>query len=414
VLTSEFARRLIEHKRDGGRIEPEEWRTLIRGFMRLEVDDAQLAALAMAALLRGLDLDETIGLTAALIESGDVIDLGLDDFVLDKHSSGGVGDTVSLVVVPIVAACGVPVAKVSGRALGHTGGTLDKLEAIPGVRTEIDPQQFAAIVRDVGCAIVAQSERLVPADKRLYALRDRTGTVPSPGLIAASMVSKKIASGADGIVYDVKCGNGAFMKDEPAAQALARLLVDVTTAFGKRGAAVVSPMSEPLGPAVGTALEAIEAREYLSGRRRDPRLHELVEVIATRMVELAGLDRAHVHAALAGSGPYERFIAMIEAQGGSRAALESLAPDPVTAEAHAESGGFVVGIDAEQIGELARALHLRAGSTAGVRVALRVGDPVEAGQAVGTVYGGDEEDARALTRAFTVSASEPRSISAMR
>jgi pyrimidine-nucleoside phosphorylase len=414
VLNSEFARRLIERKRDGGRIEPEDWRTLTGAFMRLEVDDGQLAALAMAALLRGLDLEETVGLTAALIESGDVIDLGLDDFVLDKHSSGGVGDTISLVVVPIVAACGVRVAKVSGRALGHTGGTLDKLEAIPGVRTEIGPQEFAAIVREVGCAIVAQSERLVPADKRLYALRDRTGTIPSPGLIAASMVSKKIASGADGIVYDVKCGNGAFMKDEASAGALARLLVEVTTAFGKRSAAVVSPMNEPLGPAVGTALEAIEAREYLSGRRRDARLHELVDVIASRMVELAGLDRARVHQALAGNGPYERFIAMIEAQGGSRAALESLTPDPVTAEAHAQSSGYVAGIDAEQIGELARELHLRGGSTAGVRVALRVGDPVEAGQPVGTVYGGGEEEARTLSRAFTVSVSEARSTSAMR
>lgn len=408
MLNSEFARRLIERKRDGGRITVQEWQLLIRAYMSGAVEDAQLAALAMAALLRGLDLEETIGLTAAMVDSGDVLDLGLEEFVVDKHSSGGVGDTISLIVVPLVAACGVHVAKVSGRALGHTGGTLDKLESIPGLRTELEPAEFAAVVREVGCAIVAQSARLVPADKRLYALRDLTGTVPSPGLIAASMVSKKIAAGAGGIVYDVKCGNGAFMKDEPSAHALARLLVDVTVSFERRCAAVVSPMNEPLGPAVGTALEVIEACAYLQGSRRDPRLHELVEILAGEMLELAGVDRARVREALAGKEPYERFVAMIEAQGGSRAALEALRPDAETALAQAPAAGFVTGIETAAVGELARDLHLRSGNGAGLRVAVRIGDAVEAGQPLGTVYGGLEADARALASAFTIGAERAR------
>jgi thymidine phosphorylase len=264
-------------------------------------------------------------------------------------------------------------------------------------------------VRDVGCAIVAQSARIVPADKRFYALRDRTGTVPSPGLIAASMVSKKIASGADGIVYDVKFGNGAFMHDPASAHVLARLLVDVTVAFGRRCTAVVSAMNEPLGPAVGTALEVIEAREYLLGRRRDARLHELVGAIAGAMLALAGRDGADVARALDGTQPYERFVAMVEAQGGSRAALESLEAASTSASALAEADGYVVAIDAWRIGELARELHRRGGDRCGVRIAVRVGDAVTRAQPLGTVIGGGEEDARILAEAFTIAALPPPS-----
>jgi pyrimidine-nucleoside phosphorylase len=428
-METNAVRRLIERKRDGGRIEAPEWRSLIRDYVRGRVDEAQMSALAMACVFMGLDLDETVGLTGAMIESGERIDLGIDEFVLDKHASGGVGDTVSLIVVPLVAACGVRVAKVSGRALGHTGGTLDKLEAIPGVRTELSPNEFVAVVREVGCAIVAQSTTIVPADKQLYALRDRTGTIPSPGLIAASMVSKKIAGGADGIVYDVKCGNGAFVKDVASAHALARMLVDVTESFGRQAAAIISDMDEPLGTAIGAGLEAIEARDYLSRTHRDPRLHELVYVLAGTMLELAGHRREELVEALADYGPYERFVAMIEAQGGTREAFEALAPPVAEFEARAQSSGYVTAIDAVQIGELARDITARGTPCSGIRVERRIGDAVRQNEALGRAIGGTEVDAWTLAGAFaigpqppdrrqlvveTLSGSEARSTSAMR
>jgi len=397
-------RHIIERKRDGGRIDPAQWRELVLDFARGQVDEAQMAALAMACVFHGIDHDETVALTAATIESGERIDLGLADFVIDKHSTGGVGDTVSLIVVPVVAACGVHVAKVSGRALGHTGGTLDKFEAIPGVRTEIEPATFAAIVRDAGCAIAAQSDRLVPADKALYALRDRTATIPSPGLITASIVSKKIAAGADGIVYDVKCGNGAFMKDAESAWTLARMLIGITESFGRSAAAVISDMSQPLGPVVGSGLEAIEARDYLRGERRDPRLHELIVAIAGPMLELAGRERGAVIDALAGEGPYDRFIAMTQAQGGSRAALESLRPAPGASAARAVADGYVSAIDAVRIGELARAIEHRGVPCSGIRILKRIGDSVRRDEPLGYAIGATEADGLALGAAFSVGA----------
>jgi pyrimidine-nucleoside phosphorylase len=435
-MNTETMRRLVERKRDGGRIAADEWHELVAAFTRGTLDEAQMAALAMACVFRGLDLDETIALTAATIDSGERIDLGIDGFVLDKHSSGGVGDTVSLIVVPLVAACGVPVAKVSGRALGHTGGTLDKLEAIPGVRTDLDPPSFAAIVREIGCAISAQSDRLVPADRKLYALRDRTGTVPSPGLIAASIVSKKIAAGADGIVYDVKCGRGAFVPDAAGARALAQTLVDVTERFERRAAVVISDMNEPLGPVVGAGLEAIEARDFLRGDRCDPRLREVVTTIAARMLELAALDPIastdalldRLAAALSSGRAYERFVAMIEAQGGTRNALESLGPASSFASTAAEDG-YVRGIDAVSIGELAREIEARGVPCAGVRIAKRIGDRAERGEPLAFIVGGTEAQAHSLAGTFelgtervaprqpiveTVSGSLARSTSATR
>jgi len=240
----------IARKRDGGSLAAAQWETIVADFLRGPVDDAQMAALAMACVVGGMEIEETRALTRALVASGDTLVIeGLH--AVDKHSSGGVADSASLIVVPLVAACGVPVAKLSGRALGHTGGTLDKLEAIPGVRTDLDPQQFLEQVRAVGCAIAAQSARLVPGDKKLYALRDRTGTIPSIGLIAASIVSKKIAGGAHAIVYDVKAGRGAFMQREADARRLAETLVEVTADFGRRARALVTDMNEPLGGAIG-------------------------------------------------------------------------------------------------------------------------------------------------------------------
>ena len=230
---------------------------------------------------------ETAALTEAFVRSGERLEAP-DPRTVDKHSSGGVADTASLIVVPMVAACGIPVAKLSGRALGHTGGTLDKLEAIDGVRTDLDPERFFACVAEAGCAIAAQSGRLVPADKRIYALRDRTGTVPAAGLIAASIVSKKIAGGAHAFAFDVKAGCGAFLHEPDEARELAELLVRLAQSFGRRSIAFVTDMNEPLGPAIGTGLEAIEARDFLRGTRRDPRLAEVCDALGVAMLEVAG------------------------------------------------------------------------------------------------------------------------------
>ena len=388
-MTDSDMRRAIARKRDGGELAPALWEAIVPAFLDGRVDDAQLAALLMACVLRGLSEREAFALTAAFVASGERLEAP-DARTVDKHSSGGVGDTASLIVVPLVAACGIPVAKLSGRALGHTGGTLDKLEAIEGVRTALAPEAFFACVRSAGCAIAAQSERLVPADKRIYALRDRTATVPSPGLIAASIVSKKIAGGAPAIVYDVKAGSGAFVQDVADARDLAQLLVALGSSFGRRGRALVSDMNEPLGPAIGTGLEAVEARDFLSGVRRDPRLGALCSALGVAMLEVAGFSGdapAALLAALASGRGYATFEAMLAAQGAAPGALERLAPHPSSTPVVAGRSGFVTGVDPVALGELARDLVARDGSRAGIVVAVRTGDRVAPGALLATLYG---------------------------
>ena len=400
-------RRLIERKRDGGSLEVDEWDALVGGFVAGTVDDAQMAAFAMAIVLRGIDLEETYALTHAMAHSGDVLELGFD--AVDKHSSGGVGDAVSLLVVPWVAACGVPVAKLSGRGLGHTGGTLDKLAAIAGVRTDFEPHHFRAAIAEAGCAIAAQTARLVPADKKLYALRDHTGTVPSVGLIASSIVAKKIAGGASSIVYDVKVGRGAFMQDTPLALELARTLVAVTERFGRGAAALVTDMDEPLAPVVGDALELLEALDFLRGDRRDARLSAVAHAVAGAMLEAAGVPdgAARLQRALDDGSAYETFVRMIEAQGGSSAALEELAAHERRHEVLTPHGGYVAQIDAVAVGELVRSLIQRGGAGCGVMLDVRVGDRIERGERLGTVAGGDDADVEHLRAAFTIGEVQP-------
>jgi pyrimidine-nucleoside phosphorylase len=396
--------RALERKRDGGALEAATWERIVDAYDAGDLDEAAVAALLMAATIRGLDGDETYALTDAMIRSGDT--LAHQGMVVDKHSSGGVGDTVSLIAVPLVAACGVRVAKLSGRALGHTGGTLDKLEAIPGVRTSLTPDAFRAQVERVGCAIAAQSERLVPADKKLYALRDRTATVPCIGLIAASIVSKKIAGGAAAVVFDVKVGSGAFVRTAAEARNLAQRLVALTERFGRRAAALVTNMDEPLGTAIGTGLEAIEARDFLSGFRREPRLAEVVDLVASEMLRVADVAdadaRGRLRDALASGAAYERFVAMLEAQGGSRAALEELTPAEPQESVRAARAGNVAAIDAEFLGNAARSLVGESGATAGIVVQRRVGDAVAAGDPLALVVGGSADPA--LVAAFTIEA----------
>ncbi len=405
-----WLRRAIEAKRDGGTIDTATWHRLIGDYVDGRIDDAPVAALAMACAIQGMADDEILALTDAMVASGDVLRLGGERPIVDKHSSGGVGDAVSLVVVPLVAACGVAVAKLSGRALGHTGGTLDKLEAIPGVRTGLAPAVFAAQVERIGCAIAAQSERLVPADKKLYALRDRTGSVPSIGLIAASIVSKKIAGGAQAIVFDVKLGSGAFMHTVAAAERLAGTMVRLTQRGGRRASAIVTDMDEPLAANIGTGLEAIEARDFLRGETSSARFAGLTAAIAGEMLRVGGVAEAEITGRLAsalraGSG-YERFVALVEAQGGSRRALEALAPADAGVAIRATDAGYVGAIAAVAIGEAARDLVAAAGPLAGVRIAAPVGTPVDRGDPLAWLFGGPDSELRErVAAAFTVEAT---------
>jgi pyrimidine-nucleoside phosphorylase len=406
-----WLRRALAAKRDGEPLDAPTWARIIEGYTAGTIDEVPIAALVMAAAIRGLDDDEIVALTEAMVHSGDVLAYPhIAGPVVDKHSSGGVGDTVSLIVVPLVAACGVPVAKLSGRALGHTGGTLDKLEAIPGVRTDLAPGAFVAQVERIGCAIGAQSDRLVPADRKLYALRDRTGTVASVGLIAASIVSKKIAGGADAIVFDVKAGHGAFMPTIDAASGLARTLVRLVARFGRRATAFVTDMEEPLGAAVGTGIEAVEARDFLRGDEREPRLAEATLAIAHELLRLGGIPEAEIAPraldALASGAAYERFAQLVQAQGGSPAALDAIAAHPHRVTVGAARGGVVSAIDGVAIGEAARALVAADGPFAGIRIVARVGTPVRAGEVVAEIAGSSLEGDR-LAAAFAIADAPP-------
>jgi pyrimidine-nucleoside phosphorylase len=406
-----WLRRALAAKRDGASLDGATWARIVEGYTAGTIDEAPVAALLMAATIRGLDDDEIVALTEAMVRSGDVLAYQLSSgAVVDKHSSGGVGDTVSLIVVPLVAACGVAVAKLSGRALGHTGGTLDKLEAIPGVRTDLEPAAFVAQVERIGCAIGAQSDRLVPADRKLYALRDRTASVPSVGLIAASIVSKKIAGGADAIVFDVKSGRGAFMPTVEAATDLARTMVRLVAQFARRSTALVTDMEEPLGAAVGTGIEAVEARDFLRGDERESRLAEASLTIAREMLRVGGLPEDQIAPrvldALASGAAYERFVQLVEAQGGSRAALDAIAAHPHRVSVAASRSGVVTGIDAVAVGEWARELEAADGPFAGIRILARIGTPVRAGQALAEIAG-PSLDPHRVARAFTVGESPP-------
>ena len=395
-------RRAVERKRDGEALESALWESIIAAYSSGDVDDAQMAALAMACVWRGLDTTEAAALTRAMVGSGATLRYPDGMFVVDKHSSGGVSDIVSLVAVPLVAACGVYVAKLSGRALGHTGGTIDKLEAIAGFNATLPMDAFVRQVERIGCAIAAQSDAFVPADKRLYHLRDRTATVPSIGLIASSIVSKKIAGGANAFVFDVKCGSAAFMREVEQAEALARMLVGISQQFGRKARAIVSDMNEPLGRFIGTGLEVIEAREMLRGGTGDARARAGCLRIAVAMLELGGIEDASLRAerALADGSAYEKFVEMIDAQGGTRAALEGLVHDPRVETIRAGADGIVDAIDAVALGNVARTLT-DVNSRAGIRLRARIGDAVASGDVLAEIYG-DGVNAEVIAGAFAL------------
>jgi thymidine phosphorylase len=347
---------VIRRKRDGAELSAEEIGFLVGGIADGSLSDAQVGALAMALFVRGMQPVERVALTAAMTRSGAVLEWDLDRPVLDKHSTGGVGDKVSLMLAPIVAACGGAVPMISGRGLGHTGGTLDKLDSIPGYDTRPDLATLRRIVGAVGCAIVGQTAELAPADRRLYAVRDATGTVESIDLITASILSKKLAAGLDALVMDVKVGSGAFMATRAAAEALARSLVDVAGGAGTPTAALLTDMDEVLGTTAGNALEVAEAVRYLEGDPRDPRLHEVTVALAASLLVQGGLagdeaaGRAAVQRALDSGAAAERWEAMVRALGGPRDVRGSLATAPVVRAVEPARAGVVTGMDARAVG----------------------------------------------------------------
>lgn len=351
---------IIRKKRDGHPLSAEEIGFLIEGLTAGRVSEGQAAAFAMATFFRGMTIEERVALTRAMTLSGTVLAWDLPGPVLDKHSSGGVGDNVSLMLAPMIAACGGYVPMISGRGLGHTGGTLDKLDSIPGYRTQPDQPLFRRVVGDVGCAVIGQTADLAPADRRLYAIRDVTGTVESIPLITASILSKKLAAGLQGLVLDVKAGNGAFMATLAEAQELAESLAHVANSAGLPTAALITDMHEPLASAAGNALEVRNALDYLTGKHRDSRLHDVTLALGAEMLLLGGLaesleaGRAVLVKALDSGAASERFARMVAGLGGPSDILERadrhLPKAPVRRDVPAASRGIVTAIDTRAVG----------------------------------------------------------------
>jgi thymidine phosphorylase len=352
-----LAQELIRRKRDGLELDGDEVAWLVRGIADGSVSDAQVGALAMAVVLRGMSGAERVALTTAMRDSGDVLRwdaLEPPRPVLDKHSTGGVGDKVSLLLAPMVAACGGAVPMISGRGLGHTGGTLDKLESIPGYDTTPEPERLRAVVASAGCAIVGQTARLAPADRRLYAIRDATGTVESIPLIVASILSKKLAAGLDGLVMDVKVGSGAFLPDLDRARELAAAIVEVAGGAGLRATALLTDMDRVLGRTAGNAVEVREAIDHLTGAARDERLVEVTVALSRELLALGGLADADPEQTLRSGTAAERFAAMVAALGGPADLLEApdrrLAHAPVIVDAAPAEDGIVQRVDVRAVG----------------------------------------------------------------
>jgi len=405
---------VISRKRDGGEHPPEEIEFLLNGYLRGLIPDYQMAAWLMAVCIRGMTRAETLALTQAMVKSGEVLDLsGIPGIKVDKHSTGGVGDKVTLIGPPLAAACGVKVPKLSGRALAHTGGTLDKLESVPGLTVDLDPDRFIRQVREVGIAVAAQSPHMVPADKLLYALRDVTATVPSVPLIASSVMSKKIAAGADAIVLDVKFGRGAFMPDVASAEELATEMVLLGEGAGRRTVALVTAMDNPLGRTVGNALEVQEALDALAGKG-DEELVQVALVVAREMCWLAEVEADPGDALRSGSGR-NKFLQMLIAQGGK---IEMGLPRaPVHIEVPSLGDGHVQSIDALEVGLAGLELGVgrrkkedQVDPAAGIVIEAQVGARVQVGQPLAAVHARSEELARSviprLQNAWKLSANE--------
>jgi pyrimidine-nucleoside phosphorylase len=418
---------IIMSKRDGRALTRDEIRFFVDGVTAGTLPDYQASALLMAILLRGMDAGETAALTDAMVHSGIRVDLGdIAGVKVDKHSTGGVGDKTSLVLAPLAAACGVPVPMMSGRGLGHTGGTLDKLEAIPGFRVNLSLEEMKAALAQVGCAMIGQTAQIAPADKKLYALRDVTGTVESIPLISASIMSKKIAEGIDALVLDVKTGSGAFMKTEADSRRLAESLVSIGNASGVRTEAIITAMDAPLGRAVGNALEVIECLEVLKGEGPPDLVDVSVELAARMLVlgkvadDIAAAETQVRHAIASGAG-LERFRQIIEIQGGDPKVVDDYTRLPRVADRHlvaAGRAGYVAGLDAELVGRASVALGAGRDRVedpidpaVGIMVVAKPGEQVSAGDAILELHYRDRgrlDAAAALaTRAITIGEQAP-------
>lgn len=414
---------IIRKKRDGGKLSKEEIDFFINGYVKGDIPDYQISALMMAIFFRGMDDEETGELTQAMLHSGEKLDLSaVKGFKVDKHSTGGVGDKTSLVLTPMVAALGVPVAKMSGRGLGHTGGTIDKLESFKGFSTSITNEQFINNVNTIGISIMGQTKDLAPADKLLYALRDVTATVDNMSLIASSIMSKKLAAGADGIVLDVKSGSGAFMKTDEDAFELAKKMVAIGKHAGVKTMAVISDMDQPLGRAVGNAIEVREAIDTLKGNGPED-LKELCLTLGSHMVYFAGKAssceeaRGMLEEVIANGRALDKFADFIEAQGGSREDVyhpENLPNASGTREFVADKDSYVSAIMSEDVG--VASLLLGGGRrskedvidlSVGIYLNKKVGDECKKGEVIATLYGNDDkkmEEAYArLVSAYTLS-----------
>ena len=407
---------LILKKRQGNTLTKEEIQWMIREYTDGKIPDYQMSAMMMAVCFQGLDKEETYELTMAMAQSGEMLDLsGIEGIKVDKHSTGGVGDKTSLALTPIVASLGIPVAKMSGRGLGHTGGTIDKLESIPGFSTQLTDEQFEEQVNSIGVSIMGQTKDLAPADKLLYALRDVTATVDQISLIASSIMSKKLAAGADAILLDVKTGSGAFMKEESEAVKLAQEMVDIGKSAGRKMTAVITNMDEPLGMAVGNILEVKEAIDTLKGNGPKD-FTELVETLASHMLILGGIaekfDEAllMVRGAVRDGKALDKFKQFVSAQGGDTRYIdhpELFEQAHIMEEIRSEQDGFVECINAQEIGICSLILgggretkDSQIDPAVGLVFSKKVADPVKKGDLLATIYGNDEEKVKQAVKHF--------------
>ena len=407
---------LILKKRQGNTLTKEEIQWMIREYTDGKIPDYQMSAMMMAVCFQGLDKEETYELTMAMAQSGEMLDLsGIEGVKVDKHSTGGGGDKTSLALTPIVASLGIPVAKMSGRGLGHTGGTIDKLESIPGFSTQLTDEQFEEQVNTIGVSIMGQTKDLAPADKLLYALRDVTATVDQISLIASSIMSKKLAAGADAILLDVKTGSGAFMKEESEAVKLAQEMVDIGKSAGTKMTAVITNMDEPLGMAVGNILEVKEAIDTLKGNGPKD-FTELVETLASHMLILGGIaekfDEAlsMVRGAVRDGKALDKFKQFVSAQGGDTRYIdhpELFEQAHIIEEIRSEQDGFVERINAQEIGICSLILgggretkDSQIDPAVGLVFSKKVADPVKKGDLLATIYGNDEEKVKQAVKHF--------------
>jgi thymidine phosphorylase len=428
-MTEMDARSIIAQKRDGARLSRDQISWFTNGLATGDVSDAQAGAFAMAVLLNGMSEDERVALTLATRDSGDVQIWDLPGPVLDKHSTGGIGDNVSLMLAPALAACGAYVPMISGRGLGHTGGTLDKLDAIPGYMSEVSVEKMRDVVEHVGCAIVGASGKIAPADKRLYAVRDVTATVESLDLITASILSKKLAAGLEGLVLDVKCGSGAFLANEAEAEELAHALVNVANGAGCKTAALITDMNEPLASVAGNALEVANAVAFLRGDAVDGRLWDVCVALGGVLLELGGLceraaeGREMIAAALQGGAAAEKFGAMVAALGGPNDFIDQAAKylphAAVVDEVLAPRSGFIAAIDAKALGMTVVGLgggrHRQADAldhSVGIDQIAGLGLHVSEGAPIAVVHAADtpalKRASAAVLKAVTISDDVPR------